>query len=146
MTVGLVALMAVTASLTGCATGTPTGPANGSFAPSSGLPLGSFAKELRDPHAGRVRLVWTFEPDGRWAEIPLALDGQAIDLPPIRGTWTADGETVTIATTHPPGIGTSTHRWRRDRDEMWTWFVASDNPEDQEWFENLDSQPWVPFG
>ena len=143
---GLVVLVLVGASVAGCGAGTRTTPPHGGFAPGSGFPLGSFAKELDDPQVGRVRLVWTFEADGRWAEIPLAVDGQSIDIPPIRGTWTADGETVTIATTYPPGIGTSTHGWRLDRDDVWTWLVASDNPDDQEWFQDLDSRPWVPYG
>jgi len=38
--------------------------------PASGFPLGRFAKEIDDPVSGRVRLVWAFEPDGRYAEIP----------------------------------------------------------------------------
>ena len=41
-----------------------------------GFPLGTFAKEISDPDLGHVRLVWTFEPDGRYAEIPFALDGR----------------------------------------------------------------------
>jgi hypothetical protein len=114
--------------------------------PGSGFPLGSFAKELQDPEAGRVRLVWTFEPDGGYAEIPFALDGQTLDWPPIRGTWAANRETVTVATTYPPGWGTSTHGWRLDRDELWTYLVGSDNPEDADWFTTLDTRPWLPLG
>ena len=42
----------------------------------SGFPFGAFARRSSDPDLGRVRLVWVFEPDGRYAEIPFALDGQ----------------------------------------------------------------------
>jgi hypothetical protein len=110
----------------------------------SGFPSGAFAKEVVDPELGRVRLVWRFEPDGRWAEIPLALDGQTLRMPTVRGSWVADAETVTVATDYPPGWGTSTHGWRLDGDRLWTFFKDSDVPDDKEWFESLDSRPWVP--
>ena len=42
----------------------------------AGVPAGGFAKEIQHPDLGHIRLVWTFEPDGRYAEIPIALDGQ----------------------------------------------------------------------
>ena len=111
----------------------------------SGFPLGAFAKEVQLPDLGHIRLVWTFEPDGRYAEIPFALDGQTLMAPTIRGRYVVDGETVTIATEYPPDWGTSRHGWRMDGDRLWTFFMDSDVPEDKEWFEGLDSQPWTPY-
>jgi hypothetical protein len=93
---------------------------------------------------GRVRLVWTFAPDGRWVEVPFALDGQAAPMTPVRGTWTTDGDTLTIATDWPPDSGTSTHHWRLDGDRLWTVFVSSDLAADRDWFPRWDGQPWVP--
>jgi hypothetical protein len=112
---------------------------------SSGFPLGTFSKELSHPELGRVRLVWDFEPDGRYAEVPFALDGQTLRAPTVRGTYTVDGETVTIATEYPPDWGTSRHAWRLDGDALWTVFLDSDIPEDKDWFEALDSRPWTPY-
>jgi len=111
----------------------------------SGFPLGTFSKEMSHPELGRVRLVWDFEPDGRYAEIPLALDGQTLNAPTVRGRYTVDGETVTIATDYPPDWGTSRHTWRMDGDVLWTVFQESDVPDDKDWFEALDSQPWRPY-
>jgi hypothetical protein len=111
----------------------------------SGFPLGTFSKELSDPELGRVRLVWDFEPDGRYAEIPLALDGQTMKAPTVRGRYTVDGETVMIATDYPPDWGTSRHGWRMDGDVLWTVFLESDVPDDKDWFEALDSRPWTPY-
>jgi hypothetical protein len=111
----------------------------------SGFPLGTFSKELSLPELGRVLLVWDFEPDGRYAEVPLALDGQTLRMPTVRGTYAVEGETVTIATEYPPAWGTSRHAWRMDGDALWTVFLDSDNPEDKDWFEPLDSRPWTPY-
>jgi hypothetical protein len=111
----------------------------------SGFPLGSFAKEVRLPDLGHIRLVWTFEPDGRYAEIPFALDGQTLLAPTVRGTYAVDDGTVTIATDYPPDWGTSRHGWRMDGDRLWTFFMDSDVPDDKDWFEGLDSQPWTPY-
>lgn len=109
----------------------------------NGFPLGSFAKQIDDPQAGRVRLVWTFESGGRWAEVPFALDGQTSIFPPVRGTWTVDGETVTIATDFPPGWGWARHAWRLVGDQLWTTYQSSDVPEDAGWFAMLDVEPWI---
>ncbi|MEO8229280.1 MAG: hypothetical protein ABI628_05895 [Chloroflexota bacterium] len=110
-----------------------------------GFPLGSFAKELQDPDNGHVRLVWTFGPDGRWTEVPFALDGQSLHASPVRGTYAVDAGSLTIATDYPPGWGTSEHHWRMDEDLLWTEFVGSDNPSDADWFEPLDTRPWTPI-
>ncbi len=111
----------------------------------SGFPLGTFSKVRSDPELGRVRFVWDFEPDGRYAEIPLALDGQTLMAPTVRGRYTVDGSTVTIATDYPPDWGTSRHAWRMDGDALWTVFLESDIPDDKDWFEALDSRPWTPY-
>jgi len=124
-----------------CAAGRPPGHPIAT----SGFPSGAFAKEVVKPDLGHFRLVWRFEPDGRWAEIPIALDGQTLRVPTIRGTWVANDETVTLASDYPPGWGTSTHGWRLDGDRLWTFFKDSDVPDDKEWFESLDSRPWVPY-
>jgi hypothetical protein len=134
VTAPLVAFVAIATVLAGCATGARPIMAPGTVDAGSGFPLGSYAKEFTDPDVGRVRLVWTFEPDG-----------QALDTVPIRGTWTADPESVSIASSYPPGMGTSRHGWRLDRDELWTYFLSSDNPDDFDWFTNLDVRPWTPF-
>ena len=112
-------------------------------ATASGFPLGSFAKEVQDPELGRIRLAWTFEEDGRWAEVPFALEGQSLNVPAMRGTYTVEGDTVTLATEFPPGWGTSQHTWRLDGDRLWTSFVSSTNPDDADWFKTLDDRPWV---
>ena len=114
-------------------------------ATTSGFPAGAFAKEMEDAELGHVRLVWRFEPDGRWAEIPLALDGQKLRAPVVRGTYVVDGDEVTLATEYPPGWGTSQHGWRLDGDQLWTFFMESDVPDDKEWYQSLDSRPWVPY-
>ena len=111
----------------------------------SGFPLGTFSKELDHPELGRIRLVWDFEPDGRYAEIPLALDGQTLLAPTVRGRYMVDGSNVTIATDYPPDWGTSHHAWRMDGDVLWTVFIESDVPDDKDWFEALDSRPWTPY-
>jgi hypothetical protein len=133
-------LVVVSAIVTGCAGASRSGAATGSD-PASGFPLGSFAKEINDP-SGRVRVIWTFEPDGRFAETPQALDGQALDWPAVRGTWTADAQTVTIVVSFPQNFGTMRHGWRVDADQLWTSLISSDNPADKEWFATLDAQPW----
>jgi hypothetical protein len=115
-----------------------------SGATASGFPLGSVAKEVVDPDHGRVRIVWTFTRDGRFTEVQFPLDGQWLQTNPVRGTFTAAADRVTIAGDFPPGIGTSTHGWRRDGDRLWTFFVDSTNPDDHEFFEGIDSQPWIP--
>ena len=133
-------LLAVSVIVAGCAGAARRGAAQGSD-PASGFPLGAFTKEIDDP-SGRVRLVWTFEPDGRFAEIPQALDGQTLDWPTVRGTWTADADTVTIVVSFPDDHGTMRHGWRVDGDQLWTSLISSDNPSDTEWFGTLDVQPW----
>ncbi len=131
----------------GC--GTPVAPATRTGAASedpvtpSGFPLGSFAKEVQDPELGSIRLVWTFEEDGRWAEVPFALEGQNLDVPAVRGTYEVEGDTVTLATDFPPGWGTSDHTWRLEGDRLWTSFISSTNPDDADWFRALDASPWV---
>jgi hypothetical protein len=136
-------VLAIGALTAGCAASAP-GPSDHPVAP-SGFPLGTFSKELNDPELGRVRLVWDFEPDGRYAEIPMALDGQTLKAPTVRGRYSVDGSDVTIATDYPADWGTSRHAWRMDGDVLWTVFLESDVPEDKDWFEALDSQPWTPY-
>jgi hypothetical protein len=127
----------------GCGASAPT-PRDHPIA-SSGFPLGTFTKELSHPELGRVRLVWDFEPDGRYAEVPLALDGQTLNVPTVRGRYMVDETTVTIATDYPPDWGTSRHGWRMDGGQLWTYFIESDVPDDKDWFEALDSRPWTPY-
>ena len=136
------ATLAVALIVAACgATSTPT-PAGTT---PDGFPLGSFEKRIDDPAIGPTRMIWTFTADGRYTEIQLATDGQRVDTFPIRGTFTTDRDTVTIATSFPPGMGTSTHGWRRDGDRLWTFLIESDNPDDEGWFESMDSRPWTPF-
>lgn len=139
---GVVALVVCVLATAGATTGVPSG--DHALA-ASGFPLGSFAKELQDPGLGRVRLVWTFEADGRYTEVPFALDGQTLKTPTIRGRYAVDGETVAMATEYPLDWGTSRHGWRMDGDRLWTVFIESDVPEDKDWFEALDSRPWTPY-
>lgn len=108
-----------------------------------GFPVGTFAKEFLDPFLGRMQINWTFDPSGRWAEIPIALDEQAIGATVVRGRYIVEGESVTIASDYPPGIGTSRHAWRLDGDRLWTTFESSDNEDDAEWFAMLDPAPWI---
>jgi len=136
-------LLATGVLVSGCATPAPTG-SDHAIGP-SGFPLGTYSKEISDHDLGRVRLVWVFEPDGRYAEVPIALDGQTLKAPTVRGTYSVDGETVTIATDYPPNWGTSRHGWRTDGDRLWTVFIESDVPEDKAWFEGLDGRPWTPY-
>jgi hypothetical protein len=136
-------LLATGVLVAACATSTPA-PRDHPISP-SGFPLGTFSKELSDPELGRVRIVWDFEPDGRYVEVPFALDGQTLKAPTIRGTYAVDGETVTMATEYPPDWGTSRHGWRMDGDRLWTYFIESDVPGDKDWFEALDSRPWAPY-
>lgn len=141
--IGLAAAIVV-----GCAAPIPTA-GGGGAAPvltSSGFPLGSFAKDVQDPDFGRVRLVWTFEDGGRWAEIPFALDGQTIKMPTVRGTYAIDGSAVTLATEFPPDWGTSHHTWRLEGDRLWTSFISSTIDGDADWFRGLDSRPWIWVG
>lgn len=140
---GWLVVLAV-ALLAGCG-GSPRPSAATGVDPVSGFPLGHYAKEITDPVFGRVRIAWTFEPDGRFAEIPLALDGQALPWPAIRGTWTADRDAVTIDASYPEDVATTRHGWRRDGDALWTFFLGSDNPDDVDWFTALDIQPWKRF-
>lgn len=138
-----IGLATVSIAIGGCGTSARLPPPRGSD-PASGFPLGRFAKEIDDPSAGRVRLVWAFEPDGRYAEIPFALDGQAMTFPTVRGTWTADDSTLAIDVTYPPEYAANRHGWRRDGDLLWTYLISSDDPEDVDWFTPLDVQPWRP--
>jgi hypothetical protein len=135
-------VVAIAFIVAGCAGSTSPAPTGTTTA---GFPLGSYAKEVDDPVVGRTRIVWTFTADGRFTEVPLALDGQRLDAYPIRGTFTAEDETVTIVATFPPDMGTSTHGWRRDGDRLWTFLIESDNPDDKAWFEGLDTRPWEPY-
>jgi hypothetical protein len=112
--------------------------------PSTGFPYGAFAKEIDDPDFGRVGIHWSFTSDGRWAEIPHALDGQTLPIVPVRGRYAVDGDEVTMTTDFPPGMGTSVHTWRVDGEDLWTTFVSSDLPDDAAWFAGLDRQPWKP--
>ena len=107
------------------------------------FPVGTFAKEIQDPSLGRMQINWTFDPSGQWAEIPIALDDQAIRAMVVRGTYTVEGESVTIASDYPPGIGTSRHAWRLEGNRLWTTFESSDNEDDAEWFAMLDPTPWI---
>jgi hypothetical protein len=137
------AIVAATLSIASLGACVPSGtPPVAGVDPTSGFPTGTFAKDIVDPPMGRVRLHWVFGPDGRWAEVPEALDGQALPAPPVRGTYRVDGDLVTIATDFPAGWGTSSHRWRLDGDELWTTFESSDNPDDEGWFAMLDATPW----
>ena len=138
----LVAAAVVGILVAGCAGSSVPAPSGTTTA---GFPLGSFSKVLEDPDVGRSLIVWTFTADGRFTEVPIALDGQRFEAFPLRGTFTADGETVTIATNYPPDMGTSTHGWRVDGDRLWTFLVDSTNPEDTDWFKGLDSRPWDPY-
>ena len=113
--------------------------------PATGFPFGAYGKEIADPSLGRTRIDWTFGPDGRWAEVPIPLDGQRQPSPVVRGTYEVVGDELVVATTWPEGWGTSRHRWRTDGDDLWTVFLSSDIPEDADWFSMLDSQPWRPL-
>ena len=112
--------------------------------PATGFPYGVFSKEVTDPDLGRVRLDWVFGPDGRWAEVPIPLDGQPQRSPVVRGTVAVDGDTLTIATGWPPDWGTSQHRWWVEGEDLWTAFRGSDVPGDAGWFAGLDARPWMP--
>ncbi len=139
--IGAVGLV-VAVVLAGCAREAPPGHGHDAR---TGFPYGVYGKDMDDAELGRIRLEWVFGPDGRWAEVPIALDGQPQLAPVVRGTYTVDGEEVTIATSWPAGWGTSTHRWRLDREDLWTAFVSSDVPGDAGWFATLDQQPWRPL-
>jgi hypothetical protein len=139
-------LLVLSAASAGCGGNGST--TNASISPeiaSSGFPLGTFTKEIRDPFLGRVRLAWTFAGDGRWAEVPEALDGQRLDAPVVRGSFGVTADTLTIATEYPPDWGTSEHTWRLEGRLLWTDFVSSDVDGDADWFAMLDTQPWVPL-
>ena len=140
MTLALVSAIASLA-LSGCVAA--SAPPSGRDA-ATGFPFGVYSKEMTDPDLGRVRLDWIFGPDGRWAEVPIPLDGQPQRSPVVRGTYRVEGDLVTIATTWPPRWGTSEHRWWVDGDDLWTAFRASDVPGDAAWFAGLDSRPWRP--
>jgi hypothetical protein len=140
--VGLVVASAVLVTGCGASAEATRSPASSSAA---GFPIGAFSKEIADQELGRVRLVWTFGADGRWSEVPIALDGQTLKAPVVRGRYAVDGDSVTIATEYPPDWGTSRHRWRMDRGALWTAFIESDNPGDEDWFASLDTLPWTPY-
>jgi hypothetical protein len=141
----ILGVMALAAAALVGACASPRVPSSENPTAASGFPLGAFTKELSDGELGHVRLVWTFEPDGRWAEVPFALEGQTLRAPTVRGRYTVDGATVTIATDFPPDWGTSSHGWRMDGDLLWTSFIESDVPEDKDWYAALDSRPWTPY-
>lgn len=136
----VVALIALTALLTAC--GPRAAPIDPGIGP-DGFPLGSFTKDVVDPEFGKIRLAWTFGIDGRWTEVPFALDGQTLPFPAVRGTYTVDRNVVTIATNYPPDWGTARHEWRLDGDRLWTTFVSSDVDGDADWFAVLDISPWT---
>lgn len=138
------AIVALISVVGGCGTPAERSATPGGRVSASGFPLGSFAKEFEDPDLGRVRLVWTFREDGRWAEIPLALDGQTLPVPTVRGRYVVEGPSVTIATEYPPAWGTSRHEWRLEGDALWTTFASSDIADDAQWFAMLDARPWRP--
>jgi hypothetical protein len=133
--------IAVAFGVAACASDSP--PSHGTD-PASGFPRGVYAKEIDEPELGRIRLEWVFAPDGRWAEVPVPLDGQPQRAPVARGTYRVDGDAVTVAISWPPGWGTSTHRWRLDGDALWTTFVRSDVDGDAAWFGSMDIKPWRP--
>lgn len=137
----IVAAMGLAITLAACAES--PAPESG-MDPTTRFPLGVYSRIIERPETGRMRLDWVFGPDGRWAEIPIALDGQTQSAPVVRGTYRVDGDMLTIATTWPPHWGTSQHRWRMDGDALRTVFVASDIPEDADWFTSMDSTPWRP--
>ena len=139
---GLVVASAVILTACGASADATRPPASTS---ASGFPIGAFSKEISDQELGHVRLVWTFDADGRWSEVPIALDGQALKAPVVRGRYTVDGETLTIATEYPPDWGTSRHSWRMDGGVLSTAFIQSDNPGDEDWFASLDARPWTPY-
>jgi hypothetical protein len=124
----------------GCADRGPS--TTGPTAP-PGFPVGAWSKEFLDPFLGRMEVNWVFEPSGRWAEIPIALDNQTIGAGVVRGRFTVEGDTVTITTDYPPGMGTSRHAWRVDGDHLWTTLESSDLEGDAEWFAMLDRMPWT---
>lgn len=109
-----------------------------------GFPVGTFTKDREDYVLGRVRIAWTFGPDGRWTEVPFALEGQTLNVPAVRGTYSVDGAILTIATNYPPEWGTSRHVWQMIAGRLWTTFVSSNVPGDAEWFDELDISPWIP--
>lgn len=111
--------------------------------PRTGFPTGTFVREFTDPSVGRVRIMWVFDRDGRWAEVPDTVNDEARQIPPARGTYTVDGDTFRIATDYPPGWGTSQHRWRLDGELLWTRYLSSDNPDDEGWFGLQDHLPWT---
>ena len=131
----------VAAAMAGCSDAVPGSPNPTVVA--SGFPVGQYVKDFVEPQFGPGRIAWTFEGDGRWAEIPL--DGAPIGASPVRGSYTVTGEVLTITTDYPPGLGTSRHVWRVDGRDLWTSYRASDFAEDAGWFALLDSSPWVPL-
>ena len=112
----------------------------------SGFPLGTFSKEIQLPgsRACPVRVDLRTRRSLR-GESRSPSTVRRSSAPTVRGTYAVDGETVTIATEYPPDWGTSRHGWRMDGDLLWTVFMDSDVPEDKDWFEALDSQPWTPY-
>lgn len=133
--------MTVTIALMGCG-GRAAGPRDPAIA-ASGFPIGTFVKAFVEPTYGPGTLAWTFEADGRWAEIPL--DGAPVGAFPIRGRFTVEGDLLILATDYPPGFGTSRHRWRVDGTSLWTTYQSSDFEEDAGWFALLDPAPWTPL-
>lgn len=139
---GVTAVFLVIALVCGCAGvfGSPA-PRDATV---EGFPLGAVAKDLEDPAFGRFRLIWIFQGDGRWAEVPVALDGQTLPLRPVRGTFVLDGTTLTLAPDFPPGLAPSRHAWEVTAASLRTTF-ASGAPEDEDWFLSVvDGAPWRP--
>lgn len=138
---GLAFCVFALAALAGCSARAPGAPDPTIAA--SGFPFGTYTKDFVEPQLGPARIAWTFEADGRWAEVPL--DGAPVGATPIRGSYTVDGDVVTIATNYPPDFGTSRHVWRIADGRLWTTYQSSDFAEDADWFAMLDPIPWIPL-
>ena len=134
-------ILASTLAVTGCLGTTATPPPAGTRP--DGFPTGVFSKTFVDPFLGSVRLSWTFEPDGDWAEVPEATAGQTLQTGPARGRYVVDGDLLTIEVDAPSFWGWHRHRWRLDGDRLITSYDDSELPEDAEFFAMLDRQPWV---
>jgi len=138
---GLVISLFVVAALAGCSGYAPGSPDPTIVA--SGFPVGHYVKAFVEPQFGPGRIAWTFEADGRWAEIPL--EGAPMGATPVRGSYAVTGDILTITTDYPPGFGASRHTWLVTDGQLWTSYRSSDVDEDAEWFALLDPFPWIPL-
>ena len=134
------AALVVAITAVGCATGDAPPPAG---VRPDGFPTGVFVKSFEDPELGPVRLAWVFDTEGNWAEVPEAMAGQTWPGGPARGHYTVDGDLLSITVDSPSFWADHQHRWRLEGDRLLTTFEHSDLPEDEEFFEMLDRQPWV---